>query len=398
MHQIPRRVFNQAFSQSTYQQFIADLNGTYDWTISFRVAESPVFVPREFKHQLLQASEQIIDVLVAPDYKEKTQNAIPPDYKVPHEHDHPLFFTIDMAVCEGKNGQLIPQLIELQGCPTIFCYQELVARKYREYFPIPDDYEYLFSGLTPESYLDLLREVILGGYEPQNVILLEVDPDTQHTRIDFLATEDKIGIKSVCISEVIKEDNNLFYVLDGEKTPIYRIYNRVIFDELVQRPDKHGSFRLTKAEGVEWAGHPNWFFQLSKYTLPLLDSPYVPKTWYLSDLKEFPPDLENYVLKPLYSFSGSGIQFDLKPGDLETIANPEAYILQRKVTYAPAIQTPDGTGVKCEIRLMYIWPEKETRPRLVANLARLSQGKMIGVKYNKDRDWVGGSVCFFEPG
>ncbi|MEY3348134.1 MAG: hypothetical protein RLY46_173, partial [Bacteroidota bacterium] len=44
----------------------------------------------------------------------------------------------------------------------------------------------------------------------------------------------------------------------------------------------------------------------------------------------------------------------------------------------------------------YIWNEEEKDPLLVTNLARLSKGKMIGTRYNKDKEWVGGSVAYFE--
>ena len=105
--------------------------------------------------------------------------------------------------------------------------------------------------------------------------------------------------------------------------------------------------------------------------------------------------MENYVLKPLFSFAGQGVIIDLTADDLKKIRDPENWILQRKVKYADVIETPD-IPAKVEIRIFYFWKDGEARPVPTQNLARLSKGKMIGVRYNQDREWVGGSIAFFE--
>jgi hypothetical protein len=204
-----------------------------------------------------------------------------------------------------------------------------------------------------------------------------------------------LGIKVICLSEVIKEGKQLYYLLNDQKTPIHRIYNRIIFDELVQRDDLPRQFNMTDDVNVEWVAHPNWFFRISKYTMPFLKSKYVPETHFVSDLTSFPTDLENWVLKPLFSFSGQGVIFDVQLSDLENIKNPSEFILQRKVTYEPVVESPTGP-VKGEIRLLYLWDKNEARPELLLNLGRMSKGKMIGVRYNADLDWVGGTTYFLE--
>ena len=110
----------------------------------------------------------------------------------------------------------------------------------------------------------------------------------------------------------------------------------------------------------------------------------------MNDLKILPDNLDNYVLKPLYSFAGSGVIIDLNKDILNKITDKENYILQEKINYKPVISTPEGKS-KMEIRLMYIW-DKE--PVLVHNLVRLSKGKMIGVDFNKNKTWVGSSIAF----
>jgi hypothetical protein len=232
----------------------------------------------------------------------------------------------------------------------------------------------------------------------ENTILLEIKPHEQKTRIDFYCTQDYLGIQPVCITELIQETKKLFYLRNTKKIEVKRIYNRVIFDDLNAQRASLGKFvDITRELDVEWVPHPNWFYRISKFTLPFIRHPYVPKTFFLDEIKQVPADLENYVLKPLFSFAGQGVVIDLKKGDIEKVNDPENWILQRKVKYADVIKTPDEPA-KAEVRIMYLWKDGWSRPRPAINLARLSKGKMIGVRYNKDKEWVGGSVCFFEEG
>lgn len=241
----------------------------------------------------------------------------------------------------------------------------------------------------------MLKKLLLGNHNVENVILLEIKPHQQKTRIDFYCTRDYTGIKPVCITELFAEGNDLFYMNEGEKTAVKRIYNRIIFDELKSHTDLGNIIDITQPWNVEWVPHPNWFYRISKFTLPFIKHPFVPETFFLSDIKQVPSDLDNYVLKPLFSFAGQGVIIDVTAEDINNIKDAENWILQRKVKYADIIETPD-IPAKAEIRIMYAWPEKDNRPHPAVNLARLSKGKMIGVRYNKEKEWVGGSVCYFE--
>jgi hypothetical protein len=392
-----REKFNASFSEKKYEAFIADLNGTFNHQITFRVAESPIFIDKEFKRKLLGASHQIIDFLTRDDFKRLTDKAIPKNLAVPNETNRSLFLALDFAVVRGPDGKLTPQLIEMQGFPSLFGWQDFLAAKFKEHFYCPPEFNNHF-GLTTTQYQAKLRRTLLKEYDPENVILLEIDPLKQNTAIDFLITEKLTGIAPVHIGDVSRDRKNLFYTKGGRKVPIHRIYNRVIFDELLKRTDLKLDFNLTEDVNVDWAGHPNWFFRISKFTMPLVKSEYIPDCKFLSEYENFPSDLENYVLKPLFSFSGSGVIFHVQKSDLDSISTNqrENYLLQRKIQYEPIVQAPDGM-VKAEIRLLFIWDEDQPRPEPVTNLARLSRGEMIGVKFNKDKNWVGGSVCFFEP-
>lgn len=393
-----RQAYNAAFSDEKYNEFINGIHADWPGQLEFRVAETPVFVPTSLKNKLIEAGESFIDVIVGPHYKAKTQHSIPPGQFVPHENDHASFLAIDFAVCKDENGELIPQLIELQGFPSIFGFQMYVTEKFREHFPIPEEFSNYFGGVTNQSdYIAKLKEVIVGQENPENVILLEIYPEQQKTRIDFAVTEALLGVKAVCYTKIKKVGRQLFYDKDGREVEIKRIYNRLIFDDLTNFSDLEPTFELTDDLEVTWVGHPNWFFRISKYTLPYLQSPYVPETHFLSEYSDdFPGDLENYVLKPLFSFAGSGVKIHVTPQDIAEITDPENWILQRKVNYEPVIQAPDGI-VKCEIRMLYVWGDNAPRPQLLTSLSRLSRGEMIGVRFNKDFTWVGGSTCFYQP-
>jgi glutathionylspermidine synthase len=392
-----RKEFNRDFTVEKYEAFLNDLHNVYPGAVEFRVAETPVFVSKEFTSKLIDACESIVDIIVDPKFKDLTKNAIPGHLQVPRENDHSHFIAFDFGVCVNEQNEYEPQLIEMQGFPSLFAYEVLIDDVARKHFDIPGNFEAYLSGLNRESYIKLLKEIIVKDQSPENVILLEIFPEKQKTKVDFFATEEYIGIKMVCLTNLIKEGKKLYYLNDGRKTQVTRIYNRIIFDELQQQPaDVQEKGKLLFEElDVEWVPHPSWFYRISKYTMPFIRHPYVPATFFLNEIAQIPADLENYVLKPLFSFAGQGVVIDVTQKDIDEVKDPENWILQRKVKYAGAIETPDEPA-KCEIRIFYFWKEGEARPVAANNLARLSKGKMIGVRYNKDKDWVGGTYCLFE--
>jgi hypothetical protein len=392
-----RAQFNANFKQEVYEAYINELQNVYPGALTFRVAETPEFIPKDFTAKLMDCCEHIIDCIVDPNFLQLTHNAIPAHIKVPNENQYSDFIALDFGVCVGTNGTLEPKLIEMQGFPTLFGYQTLHDDTTRKYFDIPEDFSCYLNGYNKESYCQLLKDIILNGEDPKHVILLEILPHEQKTKVDFYCTEAITGISIVCITELIKEGGNLFYLLNGEKTQVKRIYNRVIFDDLDQQTEaiQQSGKILFEPLNVTWAPHPNWFYRISKYTMPFIKHAYIPKTSFLNTLTQIPADLENYVLKPLFSFAGQGVVIDVTPEDIANVKDPENWILQQKVTYATAIETPDEPA-KFEIRIFYFWPPNASRPIAVNNLTRLSKGKMVGVRYNADKLWVGGSLAYFE--
>ena len=393
-----RQAFNQAFTPEKYQAYLDDLNGLFPGQLDFRVAETPVFVDRRFRDQLIDACSAILEEVQKPDYHQRSAAAIPDHLRVPGEDAAPHCIAFDFGVCTAADGSLEPQLIEMQGFPTLFCWEVLLVDACARHFALPSGYSPYLGGFDRESYIDLLRRVLLDGAQPEHTILLEVLPHQQKTRVDFYATEQLLGIRPVCLTEVIREGRELFYMRDGRKTPVRRIFNRVIFDDLYQQPQAiQEAGKIFQEElDLTWVPHPNWFYRLSKFTLPFIDHPYVPKTQFLHEAR-LPADLENYVVKPLFSFAGQGVIIDVTKADIDNIPDPQNWILQRKVNYAAVIETPDEPA-KAEIRIFYFRDPATGAYVPANNLARLSKGKMIGVRYNKDKEWVGGSFCLFEQG
>lgn len=393
----PRQYFNESFSTEKYQKMLEEIHAEFPNTLDFRVAESPIFVDKELKIKILSACNSIIDEIKKDSFIDRTQRAIPEQHYVPSENRRPDFLAIDFAVTKNSEGDFEPQLIELQGFPSLFAYQSYLSSKYKKHFNVQKGFSEFFNRLNTMSYMQEMQQFLLSGSHPKNTILLEVFPEKQKTRFDFALTKKFWGIEPVCITKLRKSGDDLYYESDGKKITVERIYNRLIFDDLDRNfTDLKLEVDLKSTHSAHWISHPNWFYRVSKFSMPLFKSKYIPESNYLSEIKSTPEDLENYVLKPLFSFAGAGVKIDVTKEDLDKIKYPENYLLQRKITYEPCIKDLNNDGIKCEIRMLYIWPENASSPKLVTNLARLSRGKMIGVDFNKNFDWVGGSSAFFE--
>ncbi|MGY3052763.1 hypothetical protein ACVWYG_000959 [Pedobacter sp. UYEF25] len=389
-----RQNFNKQFTVQKYADFLADLETDYP-KIPFRVAETPIFIPKELAKKLVDAGQEIIKLIKRPNFRQLTKKAIPKLWEVPNENDHPHFLTFDFGICKDTNGELQPMLIEMQGFPSLYGFQMHLAETFKKHYQIKENLHYFLNGFDKEKYITLLKKVILGTHDAKHVAIIDIDAKNQKTAIDFFVTQKLLGIKILSVNEIHRAGTKLLYTENGEEVQLKRIYNRLIFDEIDNDEVLFkNSFDPRQDAEVEWVTHPNWFYRVSKFTMPFLKSKFVPETIFLNRVTEAPKDLENYVLKPLFSFAGMGVIIDVQQSDIDEIIDPDNWILQKKVVYEPVVQSPDG-GVKAEIRLMYLWADGE-EPQLCINLARLSKGKMIGVRYNADFDWVGGTIGFME--
>lgn len=394
MHPELRQQFNADFTPQKYAALLHCVNETEKWPADFRISETPIFLTNEFTDEVTDAAREIVALTGSSEFAAHAKNAIPSGLEVPNETAHPNFFVVDFGIC-AEDNRLVPRLIELQAFPSLFGFQLLILHCIRKVYPgIPRNWTSSFGGIKDEAYIDLLRRTILADSDSENVILLEIEPEKQKTRIDFAATETLLGIRSVCLTKLRKRGRSLFYDRDGREVRIDRIYNRVIFDELIRRPDLKLPFSFQDDLDVVWAGHPNWYFRVSKHSLPFLKTEHTSAAFFADG---FPADekIENYVLKPLYSFAGLGVDVEPTREKLAALPKPDEWILQKKVKYAEFVPTPGGPKSKAEIRMMFVWPEKG-EPTLVNNLVRMSQGKMMGVDFNKDKTWVGSSIALHE--
>ena len=384
-----REQFNKDFSIEVYKKFLNSVWSITNDQEDFRLCETPFFIDDSLNTELKNACTEIIDQLKNEKFKEYSKGGIPDQFNVNGEDEHPIFLQLDFGICKDENGKFVPKLIELQGFPSLYAFQAFLDQQIRAHFKIDSNLKTFFNDFSMSSYIDLFKKTVLGNSDPKNVILLELDPHNQKTKIDFYLTQKYLGIELVCVKNIIQQGKNLFYKKNNEEIKIERIYNRVIFDELEKKNIKI-PFDYKSDLDVYWVGHPNWFFKISKHTLPFLKGNSVPECHFLSDVEIDKIDLSRFVLKPLYSFAGAGVLVDIAEDDVSDIKDKHNYLLQEKVEYAPVIDTPTGFS-KVEVRMMYIWNDE---PILVNNLVRTSKGKMIGVDYNKDKDWIGASIGY----
>ena len=395
MHTDLRKKFNAGFTPEKYAALVRCVNETEKWPADFRISETPIFLTRDFTDEVARAAKTIVALTRTPEFVRHAATAVPKGLEVPNESAHPNFLVVDFAICDEGN-RLVPRLIELQAFPSLFGFQLLLLGCIRKAYPvIPRNWTSSFGGIKDEAYLHLLGRTIIADSPPENVVLLEIEPDKQKTRIDFAATETLLGIGLVCVTKIRKRGRQLFYDRGGREVRIERIYNRVIFDELTKRPDLNLPFRFQDDLDVTWVGHPNWYFRISKHSLPFLKTEHTSPAFFAN---EFPASekIDSYVLKPLYSFAGHGVDMEPTREKIAALENPHEWILQRKVDYAAFVPTVAGQKSKAEIRMMFVWPESDRDPALVNNLVRMSQSKMMGVDFNIDKTWVGASIALHE--
>jgi hypothetical protein len=391
-----RQQFNDSFTPDKYQLFLRRVDEACGTHVQFRLSETPCFFPKPLIDRMASDGQELIRQLVDnSSYRAQSDDAVPAEFKVPKEAPHPMFVQVDFGLVRDAGGELQPKLVELQAFPSLYAYQGPLAEAYIDVYGLgaaSGRLKYLLSGLETSSYRELLRRAIVGSHDPQNVILMEIDPLHQKTLPDFLLTEKMLGVKTVDIVDIKKDGARLYYERDGRRIPIQRIYNRAIVDEL-ERKNVRLSFDWRDDLDVEWAGHPNWYFRISKFSIPYLKHASVPRTWFLDRLDEIPPDLENYALKPLYSFAGLGVVIAPTKADIAAIPADKRpyYILQERMHFEPVIATPSG-GTKAEVRVMYLWLDELTP---VLTIIRMGRGLMMGVDHNKNMEWVGASAALY---
>jgi hypothetical protein len=388
-----RQAFNSKYKAERYPQLLSLLAERCGVPIGFRVSETPCFMPQALLERMACEGKELIRQLVDnPEYHARSSESIPVEFKVPNETPHPMFIQVDFGLVRDAAGELQPKLVELQAFPSLYAYQPVLARTFMDVYGLDPESRFLLGGLEAAAYLKLLRRAIVGDEDPANVILMEIDPGHQKTLPDFLLTEKLLGIRTVDIRAIKKDGSQLYWESDGKRIPIRRIYNRAIVDELERKGAKLG-FDFRDELEVEWAGHPNWYFRISKYSIPYLKHASVPKTWFLDRLERVPEDLENYALKPLYSFAGLGVVIAPKKEDIAAVPaeRRSQYILQERLHFEPVIETPFG-GTKVEVRVMYVWVDELTP---VLTILRMGRGLMMGVDHNRNMEWVGSSAGLF---
>ncbi len=309
-----REAFNRDFQPGLYNNFLSSLGKVCGAPIGFRVSETPCFVPKSLLDKMAQYGRELVAQLVdSPEYRKASDATVPPQYNVPNESPLPMFVQVDFGLVRNPAGELEPKLVELQAFPSLYGYQPQSAQQYIDSYNLPRDLGIYLSGYDHASYVELMRRLIVANHDPENVILLEIHPEEQKTLPDFLVTQRELGIAIVDILSLKKRGEKIYYTKGGREIEVRRIYNRCIVDEL----DRKGitlPIDLTQPLDVEWAGHPNWYFRISKFSIPFLKHKSVPKTWFLDENSTVPEDNENYLLKPLVLVRRNGHQVQSHAG------------------------------------------------------------------------------------
>ena len=391
-----RKQFNAEFNETKYQEYLNYINALYPNSVGFRIAETPIFLPATFKIQLLEVGDYVCSQILAADFTSKTEKSLRNTSITPNEIGLPECIVMDFAIANNDQNEIVPALIELQGFPSLFAFEVLQDEALRNSYTIPENVTPYLNGYTKEKYQRHLSTIIKGE-QGEHTVLLELYPEQQKTRIDFYCTQHYLAIPVVCITEIFKKGNSLYYQREGIDIKIDRIYNRIVADELKKQSAeiKEKAAILYSDLDASWVTHPNHFFRISKYLLPFLKHDWIPKTEFVDQIETIPHHIENYILKPLFSFAGQGVIIDVQASDFTSMTDPANWIMQEKVTYAPCVETPDGVA-KAEIRLFYFWDKPTQKYIATLNLCRLSKGKMIGVNFNQTATWVGGSLAYFE--
>lgn len=390
-----REPFNASWTEARYQVMLAHLQEQTRGTIEFPVSETPCFFPRALIEHLADVGVALIGQCLHGEAGDSASRAVPERFRGAEPSEpHPTFVQVDFGLTRTAAGAIEPRLVELQAFPSLYGFQMALADAYCHAFDMPSGLDEYLGGLTRNGFRALLQEAITAGHDPTEVVLMEIAPHQQKTRPDFVMTERLWGVRAVDTADIWKEGRRLFYRRDGAVTPVRRIYNRVIPDEL-ERNGVPLPFDYRDDLHVEWAGHPEWYFRISKFSIPWLRHATVPRTWFLSDVSELPLPREALILKPLFSFAGGGIVF--APTDEQLAAIPsegrDQFILQERIAIAPVIETPHGP-TQAEIRMMYVWTD---RLRAVLPLVRMGRGRMMGVDHNKGLRWVGASAGLIAP-
>ncbi|MGB7133713.1 MAG: hypothetical protein WBD46_00380, partial [Acidobacteriaceae bacterium] len=371
-----RQDFNHRFRPEAFRSLLHSLDAVARTHVGFPVAETPCFFPQALLGNMARIGADLTLRLVRdPAYLQKSLAAIPEPWRAASQNAHPHFLTADFGLVRESDGSLAPRLVEMQAFPSVFGFQWALSEAYRSTFSLPSSLRYLYGGLDESAFWKLLARTIVAGHDPETVVLIDVDPASQKTLPDFHITADRLGIRIVDIAALEPVDASIDPHLrnpgqlrrlayrDGKRLiPIRRIYNRAIVDELVRRQVPL-QFDYREPFDLEWAGHPNWYFHVSKFSLPFLDHPAVPPAVFLDDWlpdgsparDRLPGDRSRLILKPLYSFAGQGIRF--APSDELLAAIPPGdrhlYLLQERVSFEPVIDTPAGP-TQAEVRILYV--------------------------------------------
>lgn len=248
--------------------------------------------------------------------------AVPPELRVPNRDPFAHCIQVDLAIVRGPDGQLDGRLVELQGFPSLYMLTMFQAQAWAEAMAdipgLKQDWTLFFGDFNSTNYIDRLRATIVGDAAPEEVILLDLDPPGQKTYPDFLVTKKTLGIDPVCPDHG-RTRRPQTLPSDRRKT---RSRAENLQPRSLRRTAEKKASRCrfsTPTTSTSRRSPSQLVLDLVEVHRAVSPSRSRAGNALLSDVVTPPEDLENYVLKPLFSFAGTGVKVDITRADLDAV-------------------------------------------------------------------------------
>jgi len=323
----------------------------------FKATSSEVFLfPKELKSELIEAATGITNQLFSSRVltlaeSNITDNSNILDFRSYKNLPEPYFMTIDLAYAPGGGTNF--KLIEAQAFLSI---SHMFFEHYSKLLDLNRD---VF--LNFEAYQHFLRKI-----QNNHSILLEDCPWEQKTAIDFHLLQKQASI------EVL----NFRGILGSHALKEKLIYNRLIFADLTAQEFANAKISLSGLPNARWLHHPDWYYFVSKSSLPYITSPWAAQSFLVADKPlNFEPKSNAWVLKPLFDYGCSGVNLNPSRTDIENVDAPKEWLLQQKIE----LKHLPGTELFGEIRVVLFNTDNGWEP--VMFFGRINDKPFLGSQH-----------------
>lgn len=275
----------------------------------------------------------------------------------------PDTLTIDFAVVSVDGGKADLKLIEAQAyAATLHAMLDFEEEAGGG----------VLGGLTVKQRKSILDREILGNFKPNETIMLSHDINKLSTKFDF--TIAKKSIEPLSLGDLFIEDGKLFYIKDGIRQCVKRIYSRIILSDL-NTDELHFFRNILSIKDVSWFNHYTWYHKINKSHINDISHKAKLRQYSLDEAGAL--NLENTVLKAKDGHSGSGVIVSPSYRHLSGI-DKDAHFLQEKVSYAECFTPPlSNKPHKIELRCALLLDRTKNTFVPIMTMGRVSLSGMI---------------------